>query len=158
MKIMIPDATEAELNDVANAMVQPALPWWNGQMQRGNSEVALDQHDALQALVALARDDLHVMRLRQIWDVIRMRLIQRPMEDDVVLHPRGARLARARSAPGAGPGGRGSRSRRTRVDLVEHGGARALRYGAAGRPKATTSGAKIISSCPTSVGSRGEDR
>ena len=99
MKIMIPDATEAELNDVANATVKPALPWWNGQMQRGNSEVALDQHDALQALVALARDDLHVMRLRQIWDVIRMRLIQRPGEDTVVQQPRGARPSKNLAAP-----------------------------------------------------------
>jgi hypothetical protein len=93
MKVLIPEATDAELDDVANATVAPALPWWDGQMQRGNSEVALDQHDALQALVSLARDDLHVMRLRQIWDVIRMRLIQRPVEDAVPLRPR-IRLAK----------------------------------------------------------------
>jgi hypothetical protein len=40
--------------------------------------VVLDCRDPLEALVALLRDDLHVMRLRQIWDVIRDRLYQRP--------------------------------------------------------------------------------
>ena len=94
MEILVPNATPEELNDVANAPVKPGLPWWNGQMQRGTSEVSLDQHDALQAIVALARDDLHVMRLRQIWDVIRMRLVQRPVERPGVQRPRRLKLAR----------------------------------------------------------------
>ena len=38
----------------------------------------LDHRDVLQALVATVRDDLHVMRLRQIWDVIQDRLNKRP--------------------------------------------------------------------------------
>jgi hypothetical protein len=47
-------------------------------VQPGSSEIALDHRDLLQALVATVRDDLHVMRLRQIWDVIQERLDKRP--------------------------------------------------------------------------------
>ena len=53
-------------------------PWWTSHLQKGTSEVTLDCRDSLEALVGLLRDDLHVMRLRQIWDVIRARLDQRP--------------------------------------------------------------------------------
>jgi hypothetical protein len=77
MRILMPQATDEELADAARSTTEP---WWDGQMRQGTSEVALDQRDSLQALVAIARDDLHVMRLRQIWDVIRMRLVQRPAQ------------------------------------------------------------------------------
>jgi hypothetical protein len=53
-------------------------PWWSNQLQRGSSEVVLDCREPLEAIVGLLRDDLHVMRLRQIWDVVRDRLDKRP--------------------------------------------------------------------------------
>jgi hypothetical protein len=55
-------------------------PWCSGNAQPGSSEIVLDHRDMLQALVATVRDDLHVMRLRQIWDVIQERLNKRPYQ------------------------------------------------------------------------------
>ncbi len=44
----------------------------------GSSEVPLDPADHAEALVSIIRDDLHVKRLRQIWDVIASRVEERP--------------------------------------------------------------------------------
>lgn len=45
---------------------------------QNSSELNLNSVDYVEAIVAIIRDDLHVKRLRQIWDVIRMRVDERP--------------------------------------------------------------------------------
>lgn len=93
-KILLPDLTEAEAAYIETSSLAYTghseagayrdstttlpTPWWSNHLQRGSSEVILDCREPLEAIVGLLRDDLHVMRLRQIWDVVRDGLDKRP--------------------------------------------------------------------------------
>lgn len=96
LKVLVPDLSEDE---AAKVLAGPDDKHYVDTIQEGmardirrttnrnvplNSEYPLDQRDFLHALVTIIRDDLHVMRLRQIWDVIQQRLQQRPTYNNPV--------------------------------------------------------------------------
>ena len=65
------EAIQAPTGTAVGKTHQPMAP--------GSSEMQLDPALELDSLVAIIRDDLHVQRLRQIWDVISDQLQQRPV-------------------------------------------------------------------------------
>jgi hypothetical protein len=72
-----PSATEADVKAAAGRgqTVGPS----HHPSRPGSSEFELDQAVELDALISMIRDDLHVQRLRQIWDVIGNQLKERPI-------------------------------------------------------------------------------
>jgi hypothetical protein len=77
LRVLLSEVSDQEI-DAAVTDARSTVGSAHGTNIDGNTEVTLDEKDCLDALVAIIRDDLHVKRLRQIWDIIRMRLDERP--------------------------------------------------------------------------------
>jgi hypothetical protein len=72
---LLGDKAEAD-----NVVSSPAgNPTFHHPTTPGSTEIELDPASEIDALVSIIRDDLHVQRLRQIWDVVGDRLQQRPV-------------------------------------------------------------------------------
>jgi hypothetical protein len=69
------------IRDASDLGIGNAPPSWSRRRTRssGRTRSLLEPALELDSLVAIIRDDLHVQRLRQIWDVISDRLQQRPV-------------------------------------------------------------------------------
>jgi hypothetical protein len=85
LSLLVPNADVDRQNasgNQASPSAQGQFPDPDKRLAEGHSEGMLDLSQELDAVVAYVRDDLHVQRLRQIWDVVSNRLDDRPVAED----------------------------------------------------------------------------